>query len=125
MSEVKPALTPLEWAKREYVQKEHASDTGRRMNIFAALYEGYASEPEEGEVLLVGPAHGHDAGICPAEARHAVAALALHGQPFGFTREDVHHLRVLEHTGIWPISVNSGSLADRIEALLPPKVDEP
>ena len=58
--------------------------------------------------------------------RHAIAATALHGQPFGFTREDVALLR--EHF-TWDVTcdVSEGaarsgtSLADRIEALLPPE----
>ena len=58
--------------------------------------------------------------------RHALAALALHGQPFGFAREDVATLR----SWIWQDdAVGAGfamrdrlvSLADRIAALLPPE----
>ena len=60
--------------------------------------------------------------------RHALAALALYGQPFGFTWEDVALLR--EHAEIaiddrmslpdlrrWCVLLET--LADRIEALLP------
>lgn len=59
--------------------------------------------------------------------RHAMAAIALYGQPFGFTREDVRFLREDAETHRmepedWhadvPILL---SLAARIEALLPPE----
>lgn len=62
------------------------------------------------------------------ESRHATAALCLHGQPFGFTREDVIMLRAArlrldgeEQEDAWDKSLDS--LADRIEALLPPEND--
>lgn len=62
---------------------------------------------------------------------HGVAAVALHGQPFGFTREDVAYLRAMakrpDQPGVLSITVASGgktlphSLADRLESLLPPE----
>jgi hypothetical protein len=56
---------------------------------------------------------------------HALAALALHGQPFGFTREDVALLRD-EAESEWngdemPTGRRLLALAARIEALLPPE----
>lgn len=61
-------------------------------------------------------------------ANHQVAAVALHGQPFGFTREDVNRLRQMgwalgegDYQGI-PIAW-FGKLADRIAALLPPEAE--
>jgi len=47
--------------------------------------------------------------------RHATAAILLHDQPFGFTREDVEYLRAgcMGHY--------NNDLANRIEALLPPE----
>ncbi len=61
-----------------------------------------------------------------AERPHAVAAIALEGQPFGFTREDVKELRGVaedyEHRGLTPCPFDTlNDLADRIEALLPPE----
>lgn len=54
---------------------------------------------------------------------HALAALALHGQPFGFTREDVAALQMA--IGYDPttghLSEALESLAARIAALLPPE----
>ena len=56
---------------------------------------------------------------------HAAAALALYGQPFGFTREDVALLRGERFGGfnedrveLWEAMDN---LAARIAALLPPE----
>lgn len=56
--------------------------------------------------------------------RHSTAALCLHGQPFGFTWEDVGWLRILELAAVEPDSVAERRLLgiiDRIEALLPPR----
>lgn len=67
-------------------------------------------------------------GVPPTE-RHALAALALHGQPFGFTREDVEKLRAMPDSkdvgeGCYA-SIDDGpwftSLIARIKALLPPE----
>jgi hypothetical protein len=58
---------------------------------------------------------------------HVDAALALYGQPFGFTREDVGILREAakrierERNPYIMFPENLSSLADRIEALLPPE----
>lgn len=101
MSEIKPALTPEEWRKKATGD----GDTGDTMILdgFVAVVMDFTRFIE---VL----------------DRHGTAALCLHGQPFGFTREDVllcrgqlHHPESAE---IWELL---HSLADRIEALLPPK----
>lgn len=59
--------------------------------------------------------------------RHAMAALCLYGQEFGFTREDVEWLRLmaLDMADLRaPMNVKAcNHLADRIEALLPPEND--
>jgi hypothetical protein len=68
----------------------------------------------------------------PPEGRHGLAARCLHGQPFGFTREDVVRCRRAAHaaegrhdqSGEWADYEDMeawASLADRIEALLPPE----
>ena len=56
------------------------------------------------------------------------AALCLHNQEFGFTREDVEAIQhALAHRGVeqgsteWDRWKKLGELADRIEALLPPE----
>lgn len=47
-----------------------------------------------------------------------IAALALHGQPFGFTRADVRFLREVAFS---LKESDASNLAARIEALLPPE----
>lgn len=68
-----------------------------------------------------------DPSLLP-QSRHQLAALALHGQPFGFTREDVVFLRRVaedEYTAtgarLLPHGERLLALAARIEALLPPE----
>ena len=51
-----------------------------------------------------------------------IAAKCLHGQPFGFTREDVKLIRdAAKFIAVRSESAYFESIADRIEALLPPK----
>lgn len=62
------------------------------------------------------------------EIIHRNAAIALYGQPFGFTREDVKLVRDVEavnDSDMYALSdeylARYRDLADRIEALLPPE----
>jgi hypothetical protein len=56
-----------------------------------------------------------------AETEHELAALALHGQPFGFTYADVGNLRMAaELVGSPRAGALLLDLAERIAALLPP-----
>lgn len=109
MSEpIKPALTPEEWAS-------HYSDGNLGEDgVEEALL--YASRKIAECIDSIGP------------NRHALAALALHGQPFGFGRYDVVMLRdAAAHfagsrntaAGLQHLAMTS--LAARIEALLPPE----
>ncbi len=61
----------------------------------------------------------------------AMAALCLRGRPFGFTREDLEELRARGHMADIAMDPRREpgwgklhSIADRIEALLPPEVDK-
>ncbi len=62
-------------------------------------------------------------------SRHALAAFALHDQPFGFTQEDVDTLRrvapittrLVGGHSVWQRLL---SLADRIADLLPPREEQ-
>ena len=58
------------------------------------------------------------------ERRHEAAALALYGQPFGFTHEMVVHLRLHANAqrsaGLDMNAHDLEAIADRIAALLPP-----
>jgi hypothetical protein len=72
---------------------------------------------------------GEPAGIRDAvRERHALAALCLHGQPFGFQARDVAALRDLlrglQEVGVHFVADQAeivSDLADRIAALLPPE----
>lgn len=86
-----------------------------------------ALTPEQWELQRqIGPKHeeGH-----AGDFLHQMAALFLHGQPFGFTWADVDAIRDLlaEHEGdsFHPLPQDERdrvrSLADRIAALLPPR----
>ena len=98
MSEIKPALTAEEWKAGGWYVKPE-------YHIWTEC-----------------------SGDCGVEDRHAMAATCLHGQPFGFTREDVIALRAMQDRinfealdrGIPSVK----DLADRIEALLPPEETE-
>ena len=49
---------------------------------------------------------------------HEIAALALYGQLFGFTREEANHLRYVAEQTDWK---GLQSIVEKIEALLPPE----
>lgn len=72
---------------------------------------------------LVRENFGNDMPNSPAEW-HKLAALALHGQPFGFTHEDVSMIRRVA-TDVLSVDRTKGrsnrlnALADRIATLLP------
>lgn len=106
MSEIKPALTAEEWERRTAVRLS-ASDE------YTKFGEGYAVEvlyDSDGEEMQCG-----EVAIGTPESRHAVAALALYGQPFGFTHQELMYLDTFATSGlIRPI-------ADKIRALLPPE----
>lgn len=113
MSEkIEPALTPDQWGK---------------LMLDADAWVGHDDDPEPGAIFIAGDWKS-------PEERHAIAALCLHGQPFGVTREDVEMLRAAEETAKTALDrfVNAytaatalpNRLADlraRIEALLPPE----
>jgi hypothetical protein len=94
--EITPALTPEQWW----------------------LARG-AKEISLGEEWL----HVGNALIDPRLDRHALAALALHGQPFGFTHEDVDELREAYEADPLLVGRDVLDIADRIAALLPPRED--
>lgn len=100
---IKPAMSAEEW--------EHRGAPG------AAWID------ERGDLL-----QAHDEYDAPIERRHALAALALYGQPFGFTRADVNLLEDVARRDEGEYGPDEGDpgyptalrdLADRIAALLP------
>lgn len=108
MSEqVKPALTPEEWEQKYHYAADIDPANG---NLRINHLDG------EGWVIVDGSASGK-------VERHAIAALALYGQNFGFTREDVNILKnaallLAERLEVAELYYN---LALRIELLLPPE----
>ena len=96
MPEVQPALTPAEW--KEFLP-------GSQSDVADAV-------DDADETMLVERRRRDTAEAAMTARRYnAAAALALHGQPFGFTWEDVERCRDL----------GLNDLADRIAALLPPR----
>ena len=110
-STVKPALTQAEWEKW----------LAKRGNY---VRQQYCSEAPSGWLTVD--------GFFTADDKPALAAVVLHGQPFGFTWDDVDLLRgvaakddaeraEIVHPGavhLFPSPLHG--LADRIKALLPP-----
>ena len=110
MSEkIKPALTPEEWAARGIMRPAGLSHT-----LCAFRRRGGKLD-----VGLVG--HEGSSTIHPQHA-HAVAALLLNGQPFGFTWEMVDALRdaveCAESPDDYPLALKAVGL---VEALLAPR----
>jgi hypothetical protein len=104
MSEIRPALTREEWA----------GATGAIDPLMEPFTELHVSIQPDGALAIWG---AYDGGVQSPAARHALAALALHGQPFGFTWQDVDLLR----DAVDYLDPRIRTLADRIAALLPPR----
>lgn len=110
MDEIQPALTAKEWAARRFQfetwGEAHAHSDG------ALTVRDTVNQP----------------AILRGEERQKLAALALHGQPFGFAWEDIDLLRSQAETerleGVAPHNEIRAealdALAARIAALLPP-----
>lgn len=112
MSDIRPALTAKEWA----------DESMDRQSPYAP-YAPYDIEaiPNDIEVVCV-----DDGALCVSGEhmfnsadRHALASLALHEQSFGFTHDDCALLRSIARSSYESIELRD--LADRIEALLPPR----
>lgn len=95
--EIKPALTPEEWAEVAAPATPITPD------------QGAISRLEQ--MLLDDP------------SAHGGAAALLHGQRFAFTWEDVDAIREVVNDDTWGgTAINQlADLADRIAALLPPR----
>lgn len=119
VTKMEPALTAEEWEK---LQTEIVAIDAKH----DALIVGY-----EGAPVIAWPA---------GKERHALAALALYGQPFGLTRQDVQDERMaaeqyeqsaeryrkeggpatMTFEAHSALAARHRNRADRIEALLPP-----
>lgn len=125
MSEpIKPALTPEEWpslAKKFYRREVDC----RSITIARPDWGVFMLQERPKPLGEPGYDYYRIAAVSPEEC-HALAALALYGQPFGFTREDVVLVRVVAEEWSGDMSISGytarlNSIAKRIEALLPPE----
>ena len=103
---IQPALTEAEWDAKGV----------DRIDLWASV----------SDEILVTRTPGDRSTLAADADRHALAALALYGQPFGFDRSDLWYLRQLQDEGI----VRMGEMRDwltgfatRVAALLPPSED--
>jgi len=141
MSEIKPALTVEEWeGNPSNLFKERTfknRSAGRKGLIEFSRITLLECSNEEGihNGLHV---YGNRGLLCNINAPnlHALAAFCLHKQPFGFTKLDVdRHREQAEHRRRLKVEDSlyanaheeyatwHESMADRIEALLPPEND--
>src|SRR5450759_1621283 len=86
MSEIKPALTAEEWEARQF------STAYPRQPPTSGRYEMHGRVVLDNEGIAVTDSRGNGITVFQ-ESLPALAALALYGQSFGFTREDVDDLR--------------------------------
>ena len=98
------ALTPVDWSATRVQCYESWDDTKSGVAEIVTEY---------GQFLLTSHQHPVIAVFSAPSDRRCVAALALHGQTFGFTWADVD---ALEECGS-----AANLIADRIAALLPPR----
>ena len=105
VSEIKPALTAEEWAREGTRAIADRDDYARFRSALDALTE-----------------YDSTSFRTRSEMRRAVAAHALHCQPFGFTQMHVDELRggadAMDGTFL---AICMRDIADRIAALLPPE----
>jgi hypothetical protein len=129
-----PALTLEEWSERVFAEDAIAEGEeglsvvvdcqGEHPGIFTVTPLKLLTKGEYAGSHGVGMGRRQRIDI---QRRLAVAALALYGLSEGFTRDDVEALRDLSEAyesrpGHGPLGISARSIADRIEALLPPKV---
>jgi hypothetical protein len=103
--EIKPALTPRQWQYEEVQDEDGDRMFGISEHGDLRVYPGYRDWFE-------------------GQERHALAALALHSTPQGFTWEDVDAVReALRDLSGWEQETADRlrTLATRIESLLPPR----
>lgn len=127
MSETPPALSESEWAK--HLDGSAAIKRSGEMEIALGVYASISGDERWREndslnygtmppflILYWQTVNDHMAVHDP----HKLAALCLHGQPFGFTRKDVENLRLWACDFPYDVDDIARDLASRIEALLPP-----
>lgn len=108
---IPPALSEEEWKNRRAYATEDVCD-GQRVHI-------HANDPAG---IVIG-SYGSHGVIDDPRLRHALAALCLYDQTFGFTQDDIHDLDIcllgrepLPGTHLHRVKL----LRDKILAILPP-----
>ena len=120
-TEIRPALRPEQWAGSPRVVFKESKVKYRDPHGVDLEPNGTLTVFDDSWAVSVLP-----------EDRHALAAVSLYGQPFGFTHEDVEWMRGLVRSaagalrvsgGYWPEcdAEQAASLIARIAALLPPE----
>jgi hypothetical protein len=118
-----PALTPEQWAARDYRQSARELDSwanaqGGAGEDDATEYVAKLGLSGNGSVIAMNRAH--DRVLVPPPARAALAAFALAEQPFGFTSADVAALlQAADRTKNEGAAAALRDLGQRIQALLP------
>lgn len=93
-----PALTPEQWRERDYRPRAAEIDAWAKRSADrqavddATQYAAKIGLTAGGDGVIV-MSRAHETVLVPPPARHALAALALHGQPYGFTPADLVQLR--------------------------------
>lgn len=118
-----PALTPEEWA--DLPKKRLATSLAWANAGSNAGKVDFCGTPDCFD-FMSGHGEYSDSLTVRTDRRHALAALALHEQSFGFTYDDVAFLHVeakfhRDRSDIFiPLAEKLEALASRIAALLPP-----
>lgn len=122
--EIPPALTREQWETRDYRQAARDLDSWAkkvepRSADDSTEYVAKLGLSENDSVIVMNRAH--DRVLVPPPARAALAAFALAEQPFGFSQADVLALHAAaEAAQNAGTSKSLRSLAERLQALLPP-----
>ena len=118
-----PALTPEQWAARDYRQAARNLDQWAKSHPEAheddqTEYVAKLGLSQAGSVVVMNRAH--DSVLIPPPARAPLAAFALADQPFGFTPADVELVQsAAAQTEDQEAAAALRDLGQRIQDLLP------
>lgn len=112
---IEPAMTAEEWARLE-----------TRSHVYEAEL-CYWKDPNEAEAICLSDGSTMEALYVPLGIFHGLAALCLHNQLFGFTREGLNAIRVCIGSAEDSMRQENDVIArafaeaSKLEALLPPE----
>lgn len=120
---IPPALDAEQWAARDYRQSASAIDAWTKQQPAAdddaTEYVAKLGVNDRDCVIVMNRAH--DRVLVPPPARAPLAALALAGQPFGFTRDDAAAVRRAADAVGEDEAATLRRIAARLDALAPPE----